>query len=55
LKAALKKDVKRSEIITIIYSTAGVANVELTSPAADITLAENEWSNCTNKTVNPVI
>lgn len=54
MKSRLGKDIILSQIIALINGVSGVYKTELTSPAADIVLAENEWANCTGATVNIV-
>lgn len=52
MKSRLGKDIIKSQIIALINGVSGVYKTELTIPAADIVLAENEWANCTGATVN---
>ncbi len=54
MKSRLGKDIIKSQIIALINGVYGVYKTELTSPAADIVLAENEWANCTGTTINIV-
>lgn len=54
MKSKLGRDIVRSQIIALINSVYGVYKTELTSPASDRVLAENEWANCTSYTVNIV-
>lgn len=54
LKSTFKRDVKRSEIIALIYTTAGVKNLDLISPAADILMSEIQYANCTNSTITVI-
>lgn len=54
MKAALGRDVVRSQIIARINSVYGVYKTELISPAEDTVLNEYEWANCTGVTINIV-
>lgn len=52
-RSKLGKDIIRSQIIAAL-SLPGVYSVSLTSPAADMVVAANEWANCTAITINVV-
>lgn len=54
MKSQLGKDIVKSQIIALINGVYGVYKTELTSPAEDIVLAQNEWANCTGLTINIV-
>lgn len=54
MRSRLGKDIVRSQIIALINSIYGVYKTELISPLTDRVLAENEWANCTDFTINIV-
>jgi len=54
MRASLGRDIIRSQIIALINSVYGVYKTELTSPAINTVLSENEWANCTGITINIV-
>jgi phage-related baseplate assembly protein len=54
MKSKLGKDIIKSQIIALINTVYGVYKTELTSPAADTVLNENEWANCAGITINIV-
>ncbi|MGG6295308.1 baseplate assembly protein [Leptolyngbya sp. AN02str] len=45
-RANLGQDVPRSQVVAAL-GIAGVYSISLTSPVADLVVAENEWANCT--------
>jgi phage-related baseplate assembly protein len=47
LRAALGKDVIRSQIIARVQDVYGVYKVAVTSPAADVERATHQWGDCT--------
>lgn len=49
-KSKLGKDIIRSQIIAAL-SLAGVYNITLTQPAADVVVGKAEWANCTGITI----
>jgi phage-related baseplate assembly protein len=51
-RAQLGRDVVLTQIISSVNCVDGVYKVELDAPVADEVNAENEWSNCTDITVN---
>jgi phage-related baseplate assembly protein len=54
MKSRLGRDIIKTQIIALINSVYGVYKTDLTSPANDMVLAENEWANCTGTTINIV-
>ena len=51
LQSTLGRDIVVSQIIAMINGVYGVYKTVLTAPAADTVLADNEWADCTSRSV----